>query len=141
MKTLSMRITPLTALLTLVLCLIGCGNPDEAANQLFVEAVELVKKGESQEIYDIFGAIESYEAAIIKIRKIVNEHKKSALAVKLISNETLFTGQTVESILEKIGALLVSFEEMTEVEKSKHKDRKETKENEKRASGAGIGTA
>ena len=109
-----MRITAFTALLALFLCLIGCGNPDEAANELFVEAVELVNKGKSKEDSDIPAAIESYEAAIIKIRKIVNEHKKSALAVRLVSGERLFTGKSmaqIEGRAQELQRELVRFEQ------------------------------
>ena len=61
-------------LLALVLG-VGCGKkatPDEAANELFVEAIELVSKAKSEEATDIPTAIKSYEQALVKVRKIVN---------------------------------------------------------------------
>ena len=43
--------TTLIALLALCLCLAGCGKkePNETANELFVEAIELVSKAKSEE--------------------------------------------------------------------------------------------
>ena len=99
------------------MCLAGCGKkepelrsekvitPDEAANELFVEAIELVSKAKSEENTNIPAAIKSYEEALVKIRKIVNEYKKSDLAVKLVSGETLFTGKSMAQIEERVGEL------------------------------------
>jgi len=100
-------------LLALVLG-VGCGKkepelstekvitPDEAANELFVEAVELVREAQSKESNDIPAAINSYEEALVKVRKIVNDYKKSDLAVKLVSEETLFTGKSMAQIEERV---------------------------------------
>ena len=101
----------LLALLALVVAA-GCGKkatPDEAANELFVEAIELVSKAKSEENTNIPAAIKSYEEALVKVRKIVNEYKKSDLAVKLVSGETLFTGKSMEQIEEREGELLTQF--------------------------------
>ncbi|MBO34954.1 MAG: hypothetical protein CMO64_01995, partial [Verrucomicrobiales bacterium] len=113
------------ALLALCLCLAGCGKkevekaatkepelrsekvitPDEAANELFVEAVELVGKAQAEEGTDIASAIKRYEQALVKVRKIVNDYKKSDLAVKLVSGETLFTGKSMAQIEERVREL------------------------------------
>jgi hypothetical protein len=104
-------------LMIAVVGFVGCGKkepelrsdelitPDEAANQLFVEAIELVSKAKSEENTNIPAAIKSYEEALVKVRKIVNEYKKSDLAVKLVSGETLFTGKSMEQIEERVGEL------------------------------------
>ena len=75
------------ALLALCLCLAGCGKkdvekaatkepelrsekvitPDEAANELFVEAVELVGKAQAEEGTDIASAIKRYEQALVTV--------------------------------------------------------------------------
>jgi hypothetical protein len=80
-------------------------TPDEAANELFVEAVGLVSKAKSVETTDIPTAIKRYEQALVKVRKIVNEYKKSDLAVKLVSGETLFTGKSMAQIEERVREL------------------------------------
>ena len=110
------------ALLALVVA-VGCGGskekeakepelrsekvitPDEAANELFVEAVELVSEAQSKETTDIPAAIKSYEQALVKVRKIVNEYKKSSLAVKLVSDEALLKGKTMAQIEERANGL------------------------------------
>ncbi len=106
-------------LLLAVVC-VGCGGsekkepelrsekvvtPGEAANELFVEAVELVSEAQSKETTDISAAIESYEQTLVKVRKIVNEYKKSDIAVKLVSGETLFAGKSMAQIEEKVNEL------------------------------------
>jgi len=96
-------------LLALVLG-VGCGSkekatPDEAANELFVEAVELVSEAQSKGTTDIPAAIKCYEEALVKIRAITNKHKKSELAVKLVSGETLFRGKSMAQIEWRIKEL------------------------------------
>ena len=109
-----MKATIILIALTLSL---GCGKkepelstekvitPDEAANELFVEAVELVGKAQAEEGTDIASAIKRYEQALVKVRKIVNDYKKSDLAVKLVSGETLFTGKSMAQIEERVREL------------------------------------
>ena len=80
-------------------------TPDEAANELFVQAVELVGKAQAEEGTDIASAIKRYEQALVKVRKIVNDYKKSDLAVKLVSGETLFTGKSMAQIEERVREL------------------------------------
>ena len=120
--------TTLIALLALVVAA-GCGKkepelstekvitPDEAANELFVEAIELVSKAKSEENTNIPAAIKSYEEALVKVRKIVNEYKKSDLAVKLVSGETLFTGKSMEQIEERVDELQRELTRRAEEEK------------------------
>ena len=50
-------------------------TPDEAANKLFVEAVELVSEAKSKEDTNLTSAIKSYEEALGKVRKIVSDYK------------------------------------------------------------------
>jgi len=91
-------------LLALVLG-VGCGKkatPDEAANELFVQAVELVGKAQAEEGTDIPSAIKRYELALIKVRKIVSDYKKSNIAVKFVSGEALFAGKSLEEIEERL---------------------------------------
>ncbi|SVB83098.1 uncharacterized protein METZ01_LOCUS235952, partial [marine metagenome] len=107
-------------LIIAVVAVVGCGekepaayqtgekssiSPDEAANELFVEAVELVSDAQSKETTDIPAAIKSYEQALFQVRRILNEHKKSDLAVKLVSGETLFTGKSLAQIEERVKKL------------------------------------
>jgi hypothetical protein len=73
-------------------------TPDEAANELFVEAVVLVNEAKAQEVSDVEVAIKKYEEAFAKLQKIISDYKKSALAVKLISGETLFDGKSLEQV-------------------------------------------
>ena len=90
------------ALLTLCLCL-GCGkNPDEAANVLFVEATILISQARAKEGADYKAAIADYEKAIKLLQKITHKYPETDLAVKLVSNETMFTGRTLGQIKAKI---------------------------------------
>ncbi len=106
------------ALLAVLLCVgAGCGKkepelrsekvitPDEAANELFVEAVEMVSEAQSKETTDIPAAIKSYEQALFQVRGILNKYKKSDLAVKLVSGEALFTGKSLAQIEERVKKL------------------------------------
>ena len=68
-------------------------TPGEAANKLFVEAVELVNEAKSKESTNLPSAIKTYVEALSKVRKIVSDYKESDIAVKLVSGETLFTGK------------------------------------------------
>jgi formylglycine-generating enzyme required for sulfatase activity len=100
-----------------MVALVGCGKkkhelstekvitPNEVANKLFVEAVELVEDAQSKEAHDVKGAIAGYERALAKVREITREYKESDIAVKLVSGETLFTGKTMAQIKERIGEL------------------------------------
>ena len=123
-------------LLIASVALVGCGKkepelrskkvitPDEAANELFVEAIELVRKAKSEENTDIPAAIKSYEEALVKVRKIVNEYKKSDLAVKLVSGETLFTGKSMEQIEERVDELQRELTRRAEEEKRRAEERR-----------------
>jgi len=116
----------LIALLALVVAA-GCGKkatPDEAANELFVEAIELVRKAKSEENTNIPAAIKSYEEALVKVRKIVNEYKKSDLAVKLVSGETLFTGKSMAQIEERVSDLQRELTRRAEEERRKAEERR-----------------
>ena len=80
----------------LLLLVIGCGgDPDEQANKLFVEAVQLIESAESKSDED---AIKDYEQALSNVQRIIDDYSESDLAVKLISGETLFTGKTLADI-------------------------------------------
>ena len=94
--------------------LVGCGGkkepdlrseniitPDEAANELFVEAVVLVGEAKAKEVSDVEVAIKKYEEALAKLQEIISDYKKSALAVKLISGETLFDGESLEQLKKR----------------------------------------
>ena len=102
-------------LICAVAALVGCGQkepvqkepelrseniitPDEAANELFVEAVVLVNEAKAKEVSDVEVAIKNYEEAFAKLQKIISDYKKSALAVKLISGETLFDGESSKGL-------------------------------------------
>ncbi|MDC0218869.1 hypothetical protein OAL58_02630, partial [Verrucomicrobia bacterium] len=62
----------------------GCSkdSPNEAANELFVEAVELISRADETTGQS---AIDLYEQGLGKLEEIITKHSKSDLAVKLIS--------------------------------------------------------
>lgn len=112
------------ALLVFSLCLVvvcgGCGGgkkkepelrsekvitPGEAANKLFVEAIELVNQAQAKENADISEAIKSYEKALSNVRAITSKYKESDIAVRLVSNEILFAGKTLAEINERTDGL------------------------------------
>ena len=89
--------------------LMGCGRreqaratPDASANKLFVEAVQLIASAE-KETGEV--AIKDYEQALIKLEGIIANYSDSDLAVKLIANETLFTGKSLKEIEERVAEL------------------------------------
>ena len=88
-------------LLALVLG-VGCGDPNEKANELYVEAVKLISSAEEKTGES---AIKDYEKALANLRKIVDDYSKSDLAVKLVSNETLFTGKSLKDIETRVKQL------------------------------------
>ncbi len=108
---------------------VGCGKkelelrservitPDEAANELFVVAVELVSEAQSKETTDTPASIKSYEQALVKVREITNKHKKSDLAVKLVSGETLFTGKSLAQHEKRVSELQRELARRAEEEK------------------------
>ena len=98
-------------LLTLVLG-VGCGGekekpqspsqsentqrgsiPDEAANKLFDEAMQLIRHGSLAG--PSFVTADHYEKALDKIRKIVKEHPESDIGRKVMSNQKLFIGKSL----------------------------------------------
>ncbi len=85
-------------------------TPDEAANELFVEAVEVVSEAQSKDATDINASVKGYEAALVKVREITNKHKKSGLAVKLVSDEVLLKGKSIAQIEERVDELQRRFE-------------------------------
>jgi len=93
----------LTVLLVLCLWLCGCsGDPNERANELYVEAVKLISSAEEKTGIE---AIKDYEQALANLQKIVNDYSKSDLAVKLVSDQTLFTGKSMADIKNRIAEL------------------------------------
>jgi len=89
-------------ILLLVVVCVGCADPNEKANELFVEAVKLIgsaneKSGEA--------AIKDYEQGLANIQTIIDDYSESDLAVKLISGETLFTGKSLKEIKERVKEL------------------------------------
>jgi len=97
---------------------VGCGEkapelrsekvitPGEAANKLFVESTKQMAEAVSKEKNDdIDGAIAGYEQVVSKVRKIVNDYPESDIAVKLVSGEALFTGNTLQDIERRAGEL------------------------------------
>jgi biopolymer transport protein ExbD len=105
--------------------LVGCGKkepelstkkvitPDEAANKLFVEATKLISQAKAKEDSDIKSAIAGYKKALDNLRKIINEYPESGLAVKLVSNETIFTGHSMAQLESHAQELLGTVEEET----------------------------
>jgi len=104
------------ALLALVVA-VGCGKkepelstekvitPDQAANKLYVEAVKLISGAERKSKADLKGAIADYNLALSKIDEISEKYPESNLAVKLVSDELVFSGKTQEMIKERFAEL------------------------------------
>jgi len=114
---LTMPSSTLYAVLLALVLGVGCGKkepelstekvitPDEAANKLFVEAVELVSEAKSKEGTNLTLAIKSYEEAAGKVRKIVSDYKESDIAVKLVSDEALLKGESMVQIEGRVREL------------------------------------
>jgi uncharacterized protein YcfL len=90
-------------LICAVVALVGCGgDPNKKANELFVEAVQLISSGDEQ---GGEAAIKDYEQGLANIQTIIANYNESDLAVKLISGETLFTGKSLKEIKERVKEL------------------------------------
>ena len=90
-------------LMIAVVALVGCGgNPNKKANELFVEAVQLITSAEEQTGE---AAIKDYEQALGKLEKIIANYSESDLAVKLIAGETLFKGESLEQIKQRVNKI------------------------------------
>lgn len=70
-------------------------EPNQQANKLFVEAVQLIKSAEFKSDED---AIKDYEQALSNIQRIIDDYSKSDLAVKLISGKAVLNDKTVSDI-------------------------------------------
>ncbi len=89
-----------TILMIVTVALVGCGgDPNKKANELFVEAVQLIASGDEQTGEE---AIKDYEQGLAKIQTIIDDFSESDLAVKLISGETLFTGKSLKGVKERV---------------------------------------
>jgi len=89
-------------ILLLVVVCVGCADPNEKANELFVEAVQLIASGDEQTGE---ASIKDYEQGLANIQTIIADYSESDLAVKLISGETLFTGKSLKEIKERVKEL------------------------------------
>jgi hypothetical protein len=90
----------------LLVAVVGCGgdlNTNEQANKLFVEAVQLIALAEarSHKGWDE-EAVKDYEKALLNVHKIIDDYDTSDIAVKLISGDTLFTGNTLADIRDEL---------------------------------------
>tara|TARA_B100001971_G_scaffold209020_1_gene231832 strand:+ start:490 stop:1260 length:771 start_codon:yes stop_codon:yes gene_type:complete len=94
-------------------------TPGEAANKLFVEAAMLISQAEPRKDSNDTAAVADYERALANIRKIVNEYPESDIAVKLVSNETLFTGKSLTQIEERVKELQRRAEEVRRAEEKR----------------------
>jgi TPR repeat protein len=94
-------------------------TPGEAANKLFVEAAMLISQAEPGKDSNDTAAVADYERALANIRKIVNEYPESDIAVKLVSNETLFTGKSLTQIEERVKELQRRAEEVRRAEEKR----------------------
>ena len=104
-----MGMKQIIVMMVAVVLVVGCGEkeqakatPDASANELFVEAVLLIKSGDEQIGEE---AIKDYEKGLANIQTIIANYSESDLAVKLISGETLFTGKSLEEIRERVKEL------------------------------------
>ncbi|HIL99015.1 MAG TPA: formylglycine-generating enzyme family protein [Pseudomonadales bacterium] len=71
-------------------------DPNQEANKLFVEAMQLIESSESKSNIGLDDeGYNDYEKAVSKVLIIVDDYPGSDLAVKLISGATLFTGKTL----------------------------------------------
>jgi internalin A len=82
---------------------VGCGgDPNKKANELFVEAVQLIGSAEKQTGE---AAIKDYEQALGKLREIITKYMESDLCDELISGERLIMGRSLQEIKERVKEL------------------------------------
>jgi len=109
----------IVAILAVIALLFGAGatlaHDTNEANELFVEAVHLVKSAANAEGYEEKAAV--LKEALAKLNKIVDDYPSSGLAVKLIS------GQDIGGIsLDRIGKAIEETRRQAERER-KHAER------------------
>jgi tetratricopeptide (TPR) repeat protein len=73
----------------------GCSSPDEKANKLYVEATELVKKGQEVEKASYSDASRLFDNALAKIHMITSKYPSSQLAVKFAQGEVKIASYTI----------------------------------------------
>jgi hypothetical protein len=89
--------------LLLILGMVGCGgDPNEKANELFVESMRLINSADNK---TGDAAIADYEQALKIVQQIIDEYSKSDLAVRLVSGEKLFSNKNLNQIRARLGEL------------------------------------
>jgi hypothetical protein len=87
----------------LIVGMLGCGgDPNEKANELFVESVQLINSAENK---TGDAAIADYEQALANLQQIIDECSESDLAVKLVSGDTLFSDSNLSDVRARLGEL------------------------------------
>ena len=94
-----------------VVCLIGiisffsgCStDPNEKANELYVEASQLMQSAKTVESYS--EAFEIYNSALKNIQRIMSKYSTSTLAVQLVSGETKIEGLALSEFQKLEGHL------------------------------------
>ena len=81
--------------------LLGCSNPNESANKLFVDATALLQDSFTKEAIDPVAAVESSETALSKIAEIIHSYPSSDLAVKLVQGQTIFNKLSVKALQDR----------------------------------------
>jgi hypothetical protein len=104
-----------TLLLIVAVALVGCGgDPNKKANELYVEAVQLITSAERKitpydspisDVRSSWEGLKEYEQALDNLQKILDDYSESDLAVKLISGETLAAKKSLEAIEARVSKL------------------------------------
>ncbi|MFC1844828.1 tetratricopeptide repeat protein [Thermodesulfobacteriota bacterium] len=91
-----MRKILLTSLILFTVFITGCSNPEEAANELFVnKAIKLIKQAEQSQSTNLEESLSYYKKAILMMDKIIKKYPASSIAVKLASGDEVINNKTL----------------------------------------------
>ncbi len=96
------RISSFTASCFCIVILTSCTTPDEAANQLFVEASNLVVTADEASQGNFSAALEHYKKALAKVEKISSKYSSSQLAVQIAQGNAKLGDYTISELRDEI---------------------------------------
>ena len=108
--------TAVSAGLIACLVLVSCSNPNEKANEAYVESVTLLKEAEQSLVRYNAGLdekpedfIPKFDRAMKNLERIRTKYPQSELAVKLVQGETKLNGREVAAYQSRVEQLLGAY--------------------------------
>ncbi|MFC1799400.1 hypothetical protein ACFL2Z_00600 [Candidatus Eisenbacteria bacterium] len=100
------RASILLLLVAVGVAALGCGDPNQKANTLYVEACGLVESGKRAEETSYARAADHYREALTRVDRIIEKYPSSELAVKLAGGEGQMCGVPLTQFRELVVPLV-----------------------------------